>query len=147
MRKLIVLLTTVTLTITGFAQKDSKKYKERAEEVKKEIWETTNVPFDVKTVPTELNNESAVVIARSFEIINSAKFRFKISLFGMGGAERLKYITTLHEKVKINDKSALEDYATLEYKKKLDKSVCITFDDGIASDYLVATPILNEYNL
>ncbi len=127
MRKTILALSAIILTVTAFAQKDVKKYNERAAEVKKEIWDAAAAPFDVKTVPAELNNESAVIIARSFEIINSAKFRFKFSLFGMGGTERLKYITTMHEKVKINDKSALEEYATIEYKKKLDKSVTIGF--------------------
>ncbi len=116
------------LSASAFAQtKDETKYRERAEDVRKEIWETAGPQFKVKAVPAELNNESAVVIARYFEIINSSKFRLKFSLFGFGGARRLSYRTTLHERVKIGDKAALEEFSSIEYKKKLDKSASYAF--------------------
>jgi hypothetical protein len=115
------------LSVTVFAQKDEAKYKERAEEVRKEVWETSGPQFKVKEVPADLNNESAVIIARYFEIINSSKFRLKFSLFGFGGARRLSYRTTMHERVKIGDKAALEEYSTIEYKKKLDKTASYAF--------------------
>lgn len=116
------------LSASAFAQtKDETKYRERADEVRKEIWETAGPQFKVKAVPAELSNESAVIIARYFEIINSSKFRLKFSLFGFGGARRLSYRTTLHERVKIGDKAALEEFSTIEYKKKLDKTASYAF--------------------
>ncbi len=126
--KSILVAAICLLSITAFAQsKDETKYRERADEVRKEIWETAGPQFKVKTVPAEYGNESAVIIARYFEIINSSKFRLKFSLFGFGGARRLSYRTTLHERVKIGDKAALDEFSTIEYKKKLDKSASYAF--------------------
>ena len=45
-----------------------------------------------------------------------------ITIFG-GTVKQYKYFTTLRERVLINDKSALEDFSTLNYKKIADNSV------------------------
>ncbi len=114
---------------TTFAQKkDEAKYKERAAEIQEEIWSNGGKPFDVTTVPEEYKNESGVVIAKSLLVTNSSKYRYKFSLFGGRLATRLKYYTTLRERIKINDKTALEDYSTLEYKKNLNATSSIGFN-------------------
>jgi hypothetical protein len=110
------------LIVLSFAQKDAAKYRERANEVRQEIWDAPDKDFKAKDIPADMNNESAVVLARSFEVINSAKLKLKLTLFGLGGARRISYRTTLHERVKIQDKAALEEYSSIEYKKKLDNS-------------------------
>jgi hypothetical protein len=126
--KRILLAAVCLLSINVFAQtKDENKYRERAEEVRKEIWGEAGPQFKVKAVPDNLNNESAVIIARYFEIINSSKFKLKFSLFGFGRANRLSYRTTFHERVKIGDKAALEEFSTIEYKKKLDRTSSFAF--------------------
>ncbi|MGG9970413.1 hypothetical protein ACQ33O_01360 [Ferruginibacter sp. SUN002] len=113
-----------TLLAQGGA-KDEKKYKERAAEVQEEIWSSGGKPFDVIEVPSEYKNESAVVLAKMLEVTNSSKKKLKISLFGPGFATRLKYYTTLRERVKINDKAALDEFSTLEYKKNLNNTSSI----------------------
>lgn len=113
---------------TGFAQKVNVGYNERAVEIQKEIWDNPLTPFKVSEVPAGMNNESAVIIASSFEVINSAKARLK---WGFGVTQRITYQTTVHERVKISDKSALEDYATIEYTKKLDR----TYSRGFSKFY------------
>lgn len=126
--KRILVAAICLLCISTYAQtKDEVKYHERAEEVRKEIWDNAGPQFKVKDIPADLANESAVIIAKYFEIINSSKFRLKFSLFGFGGARRLSYRTTMHERVKIGDKAALEEYSTIEYKKKLDKTASYAF--------------------
>lgn len=124
--KRILIAALCFLSINVFAQKDENKYRERAEEVKTEIWGNPAPQFKVKTIPEEMNNESAVIIARYFEIINSSKLKLKFSLF-LGRANRLSYRTTMHERVKINDKAALEEFSTIEYQKKLDKTASYGF--------------------
>jgi len=121
------LLIVFSVTV-GVAQKQEIKYNERAAEVQKEIWSNPSEAFKVTQVPGEMNNESAVIIARSFEIINSAKSKLK---FGLGFTQRITYQTTIHERVKINDKAALDEYSTLEYTKKLD----LTYSRGFLKLY------------
>jgi hypothetical protein len=125
--KRILVVACCLLAVSSFAQKDVAKYKERAEEVRKEIWDNAGPAFKVKEISANLNEESAVIIARYFEIINSSKFRLKFSLFGFGGARRISYRTTIHERVKIGDKAALEEFSSIEYKKKLDKTASYAF--------------------
>jgi len=116
------------ITSIGFAQtKDELKYKERAAEVKQEIAQNTDKAFTVTDIPEKYKNESAVIIARSFEVTNSAKRRFKmVTIFG-GSVKQYSYFTTLRERVSIQDKSALEEFSTLNYKKVVDNSVRVYF--------------------
>ncbi|HYK45807.1 MAG TPA: hypothetical protein VEV83_11595 [Parafilimonas sp.] len=107
------------------AQKDEKAYRQRSQEVQAEIWNNAPQAFSVKTIPAEMNNESAVIIATSFNVINSSKARLKFA--ALTTVQRMFYQTTFHERVKINDKAALDDYSTLEYQKKLDKTVSALF--------------------
>jgi len=124
------MLVLCVFTLNAFAQKEDAKYNERAEEIKKEIWDAKLVPFQATQVPAEMNNESAVIIARSFEVINSAKLKLKFGIL-LGATQRISYQTTIHERVKINDKAALDDYSTLEYTKKFDQ----TFSYGFGKIY------------
>jgi len=128
MFKTFTVLFVFAFTTASFAQKQEAKYNDRAAEIQKEIWDNPTQPFKIKQVPPEMNNESAVIIAHSFEVINSAKSKLK---FGLGFTQRITYQTTIHERVKINDKAALDDYSTLEYTKKLD----LTFSRGFLKLY------------
>jgi hypothetical protein len=126
-RAFIVLLFTASIA-TSFAQKVDVSYTQRSAEIQKEIWDNPIAPFKILEIPAEMNNESAVIIASSFEVINSAKSRLK---WGLGVTQRITYQTTLHERVKINDKAALDDYSTIEYTKKLDR----TYTHGFSKIY------------
>src|SRR4051794_14243613 len=128
MLKTFTVLFVFAFTAASFAQKQEAKYNDRAAEIQKEIWDNPTQPFKIKQAPPEMNNESAVIIAHSFEVINSAKSKLK---FGLGFTQRITYQTTIHERVKINDKAALDDYSTLEYTKKLD----LTFSRGFLKLY------------
>lgn len=111
------------ILVSASAQKDVKEYKQRAQDIQTEMWSNPSQPFAAKAIPDNMNNESAVIIATSFDVVNSAKMKMKFSPLGFGNVQRLYYQTTYHERVKINDKAALDDYSTLEYQKKLDKTV------------------------
>ena len=128
MPRLFIALLLTAYTAASFAQKVDVNYTQRSEEIQKEIWDNPAAPFKVSAVSADMNNESAVIIASSFEVINSAKSRLK---WGFGVTQRITYQTTVHERVKINDKSALEDYATIEYTKKLDR----TYSRGFSKFY------------
>src|SRR5687768_6790502 len=122
MKKVFISAAMITIAVTSFAQKDAAKYKERAEELRQEMWASPLPEFKVINVPKEMDDESAVVIAHSFEIINSSKRKLKFTGFGVGAANRIFYRTVMHQRVKINDKTALEKFSSIEYQKKLDNT-------------------------
>ena len=90
----------ITIAITAFAQKDAAKYKERAEEIRQEMWGKPVAEFKVVNVPKEMNDESAVIIGYSFEIINSSKKKLKFTGLGAGVANRIFYRTNMNQRVK-----------------------------------------------
>jgi hypothetical protein len=128
MLKSFTVLFVFVFTTASIAQNKEVKYDDRSAEIQKEIWDNPSQPFTVTQVPSAMDSESAVIIARSFEVINSAKSKLK---FGLGFTQRITYQTTIHERVKINDKAALDDYSTLEYTKKLD----LTYSRGFLKLY------------
>ncbi len=104
----------LVVAITANAQ-GSSNYNKRASEVQKEVWNNAPGPFSVTTIPDSLKNESAVIIATSYEVYNSVKG-------SISTAKGVYFQTTMHQRIKIGDKSALDEYSTLEYKKLIDRS-------------------------
>jgi len=127
--KLFFTVISACIFLNVFAQKDDKDYIQRARDIQTEIWNNSSQPFTVKTIPAAMDSESAVIIATSFDVVNSAKMKMKWS--ALTAVQRMFYQTTYHERVKINDKAALDDYSTLEYQKKLDR----TFSAGFVKVY------------
>ncbi len=133
MKKITLLLLSAISTLYVWAQKDEKEYRQHSEEIRQEIWNNADPGFKVKIIPDNLKNESGVIIASNFSVVNSSKFKIKFNL--MNSTQRVSYQTTVHERVMINDKVALEDFSTLEYTKKLDRSFSYAF-----------TKVLNKQN-
>jgi hypothetical protein len=119
-----VLIVSLFFCVSAQAQdKNDKIYTERSAEVKKEIWGEKNAAFETTNIPAEYKDESAVIVAKSVFYSQDKKNKVKLTLFGPSFKNsRNNYITTIREKVKINDQSALEEYATLEYRKQIDKT-------------------------
>lgn len=105
------------------AQNNNQTYAEKAATLQKEVWGTKVPEFAATTVPANLSNESAVIFARSYSMQRSVSSKFKFMIITAASAKRSVKLTTFHERVKINDKSALEDFSTISYQKKLDESV------------------------
>src|SRR6478609_12145889 len=111
------LLITFCLLLPGLSvsAQSSSAYNKRAAEVQKEVWNDAPKPFSVTTIPDSLKNESAVIIATSLDMYNSVKG-------SISAAKGIYFQTTFHERVKIGDKPALDEYSTLEYEKLIDRS-------------------------
>jgi uncharacterized protein YnzC (UPF0291/DUF896 family) len=116
------LLAVLIITAVSAQDKNERQYCERSLEVKQEIFGTKVQAFEVKKVPDEFKDEGAVIIARSVNYFMDKKKRIKMTLFGPAGVNRMSYITTIREKVKINDQTALDEYSSLEYRKQIDKT-------------------------
>jgi hypothetical protein len=123
MKKTLLLLILATATSIVFAQ----TYKDKAGEIQKMVWGDTSPEFALKEVPAKYANESAVILAQSYKMQRTATTKFRYLIITAGVSNRLMKIATIHERVKINDKSSLESYSTLEYQKKMDKSVSFLF--------------------
>ncbi|QEM02838.1 DUF3857 domain-containing protein [Mucilaginibacter rubeus] len=111
--------------MTAGAQNNNQTYAEKAAEIQKEVWGTTVPEFATTKVPVNLSNESAVVFAKSYSMQRSLTNKFKFMIITASSTTRALKLTTFHERVKINDKSALEDFSTISYQKRLDESVHI----------------------
>ncbi|UYQ92444.1 DUF3857 domain-containing protein [Chitinophaga horti] len=81
------------------------KYKERAEEIRAEVWGWSLPAFKNRTVPDSMNKESGVVMARHIDISASGRKR------------KREYTRIVREMVKINDKAALEEYSEFNYQQ------------------------------
>src|SRR6478735_617651 len=112
--QLIIASCLLVAGISANAQ-NSSDYNKRALEVQKEVWNNAPKPFSVTAIPDSMKNESAVIIATSFDMYNSVKGSISM-------AKGIYFQTTLHQRIKIGDKSALEEYSTLEYTKQIDRS-------------------------
>ncbi|QHS61110.1 DUF3857 domain-containing protein [Chitinophaga agri] len=104
----IVLLSTLLLSTAyqaGAQSKQEKKYQEDATLVKQEIWDAKDPAFARTDIPEKYSNESAVIIAMNFTL-------------GADHSRRQDNIAvTMHERIKIQDKAALEDYSEFSLQK------------------------------
>jgi hypothetical protein len=111
MKKTLLPFILVMISTRLFAQTNADK----AALLQKETWGTASPEFKNSTIPANLSKESAVVLARSLSLNRFVK---------IGHAEKTY---TYHERVKINDKAALEDFSTIEYQKTESKTGRIYF--------------------
>ena len=121
MKKVLIIAALVASHCSLSAQKLT--YQQKAEEIKKQVWGISSPEFALKDAPDSLKSESAVILARSFDVQRTKGSRFKWAASGgTGSVARSEKTTVFHERVKINDKSSLEEFSTIEYTKKVDNT-------------------------
>ena len=142
MRKLLLLAPLLVFTQSIFAQQNIP-YAEKAAQIQKDVWGNPVPEFKATAVPAGMSNESAVILARSFNLQRTTKPRLKFMLMGAGVAMRTAKLSTFHERVKINDKAALDEFSTLEYQKKLDNTTSFLFNKIVnVSDTYIGVKII-----
>lgn len=125
--KLLVMKVSICLfivlgSISSFAQKDVKKYKEDAEAIRKEVWAWTRPEFKVRTVPEKYANVSSVIIARHIDINADSKKKVAFTGLGFASYRALNMTEIVRELVKLNDKSAVDEYSEIGYTQMEKKS-------------------------
>jgi hypothetical protein len=103
------------LPFAAVAQKDARKYKEESEALRKEIWAWNRPEFKVRTVPGQYSGFSSVVIARRTEITADSRKKVKSKGMGLGVYREMTVTEVVRELVRINDKSAVDDYSEISY--------------------------------
>lgn len=121
--KLSVLLFGCLLITARLSGQDKLPYAEKAAQLQKEIWGDPAPEFKATAVPEKFEKESAVILARSYSSQRTSNSKLKFMIITAGVTTKTVKINTFHERVKINDKSALEDFSAIAYQKKLDKTV------------------------
>src|SRR5687768_5666746 len=115
----------VALIITStpvFAQskadaKADAKYRAESEELRKQVWAWDRPEFKKKDIPAEYANASKIIIAHHTEL--SADSKSKLTYYGLGFGTRKEtsIIETVREMIKVNDKTAVEDYSELSFTR------------------------------
>lgn len=103
-----IVISALLFTSGLYAQAQSKQeraYQEEADQVKKEIQNAKDSAFMQMAIPEKYQNESAVILAMKF------------SLDADHSRRKDHITTTLHERVKIQDKAALEEYSEFNIQK------------------------------
>lgn len=124
--KFSLLIVLISTTVT-FAQNNQAAYKQKSEELRKTIWQSNSDIFNSNEVPDNYKNESAVVLGRTFEMQRASSSKFKFMVITATSISNTNKTSIYREKVKINDKAALEAFSKLEYEKVLNKTQSVFF--------------------
>ena len=106
----------ITLPIAVQAQKkEEEKYRKASEELRQQVWAWDKPQFKVKDIPAEYANSSKVIIAEHTEL--SAESKNKAGFQGLTFmVDKVQTITEVsREIVKLNDKTAVEEYSELSF--------------------------------
>lgn len=129
-----ILASLLVCTATSAQTKIERKYEERAKEVEMEVMSTPDPLFASNTVPELFSKSSAVIIAKKVEVAADLKTKVKHSFFyGKDVQHIVRYTLTIREKIKLLDKSALNDYSELSFSKIRKQS---SFFKGSAFSFL-----------
>ena len=117
----------ILISIISSAQNNQVAYRQKSEELRKTVWQSNNDIFSSNTIPDEYKAESAVVLARSFEMQRESSSKLKFMIITATSISNTNKTSIYREKVKINDKAALEAFSKLEYEKVLNKTQSLFF--------------------
>ena len=95
--------------------KDIAKYRKESEEMRKQVWAWDKPQFKVKNIPAQYANASKVIIARHTDLTADSKSKLAFYGFGFGAKKEQTLTEVVREVVKINDKSAINDYSELSF--------------------------------
>ncbi len=105
----------IAFLFLSVAQAQISEYDKTAADLKAEIWGTKDIDFEGSTVPDQYKNESAIILAKRYDIDAKIKKHFRLSMSVSNKEIIFRYL--LRQKVLIQDKSALEDFSEISYNK------------------------------
>jgi hypothetical protein len=109
---------------TSSAQaKSDAEYHKQSEEIRKTVWGWDKPEFKVKEIPSDYANASTVVIARHTELTADSKSKLGYNGFlGFSSNKIMSVSEIAREMVKVNDKSAVEEYSEFSFTRFENKS-------------------------
>lgn len=132
MKKFIGSLTLLFSVLSLCAQSSKEEYKKRSEEVRNEVWNWNIKAFKETKVPDSAKKFSYVVIARHNEVEASARNKVHYYGISMAVSKEKTIVRTFRERVKIQDKAALESYSSINYTAYEGKKVGVEKSDVVS---------------
>jgi hypothetical protein len=115
MMKKIISLFLFAFFILETSNAQVSDYDKTAAEIKADIWGGKDADFENNSVPEQYKNESAIILAKRYDIEAKIKKHFRLSM-AIGNKEIIfRYL--LRQKVLLQDKSALDDFSEISYNK------------------------------
>ena len=111
-------------------------YEKRSKQVQVDIWGANDADFASNEVPSQYKNESAVILAKKYDISAQSKSHFKVGLLNFATSKEIIFQYLLHEKVVLQDKASIEDFSEISYQKVSKRSIgtiLIRFKDKIST--------------
>ncbi|PZR27851.1 MAG: hypothetical protein DI535_08885 [Citrobacter freundii] len=103
--------------------KSDAEYHKQSEEIRKTVWSWDKAEFKVTEVPARYANASTVIIARHTELTADSKSKLGYNGFlGFSSNKIMSVSEIAREMVKVNDKSAVEEYSELSFTRFENKS-------------------------
>lgn len=118
LRLAVCLALFVTAVLKASAQsKSEEKYRKESEKIRNEVWGWDRPEFKTTAIPDKYSNTSQVIIAHHTELV--ADSRSKLIFYGLGfNSEKAQTLTEIvREMVKVNDKSAVEEFSELSFTR------------------------------
>lgn len=108
---------------SGNAQtKEETDYRNTSEEIRKQVFGWKMPEFNVHDIPQQYAKSSKVVIARHTELTADSKTKFKFLIITAGLQKEANLSEVVREMVKLNDKSAIDEYSEISYTQIINKS-------------------------
>jgi len=126
MKKTLIATALLFACTTLFAQKEeSKDYKKMKEEIELKIFGSKDPIFETNAIPAALKDESTIVLAQKHFLETDS--RKKLSMVGnnLGRGTKYDFSEIFREKIALNDKAAIEEYAQISFNKLQKKSKLI----------------------
>jgi hypothetical protein len=95
--------------------KDEARYRKQSEEIRKDVWGWNLPQLNVRKIPEEYIKASKVIIASRTEL--TAESKTKLADYGLafGTNKEQKLTEIVREMVKLNDKTAVDEYSQLSF--------------------------------
>ena len=97
--------------------KADAKYREESEAMRKQVWSWNKPEFAKREIPAEYANASKVVLARHTELSADSKSKLVYYGLGFGSKKEMSILETAREMVRVNDKSAVEEYSEISFTR------------------------------
>lgn len=123
MRKQIFLLFTGLVSLCLFSgdmqaqTKADAKYKKASEKLRTEIWGWDRPEFKKTAIPEKYAKSSKVVIAHHSQLTADSKTKLTFEGLGFGTRKDQTITEVVREMVRVNDKTAVEEYSELSFTR------------------------------
>jgi len=110
----IVSFLSLTITNVNAQSKDEAKYRAQSEEIRNQVWAWDKAQFKVTDIPAQYAKASKVIIALHTELTAATKSR--MTILGIGSVDKdLQLREVVREMVKLNDRTAVDEYSQLSF--------------------------------